>query len=99
MFELTKEFVEGLGVQEMPEAEMKAFLAHLQEEMEVRVGERISAEMSEAQVDEFEKLIDENADDQTTMAWLDQNCPQYKEIVQNVIAELKEEIKAGKDKI
>jgi len=135
MFTLDKEFLEGLGVDDMPEAEMKAFLGHLQEEMEVRVGERMSAGMNEAQVEEFEKIIDgdravidavltttgdyrDSADykklvdasglsdgspellgEYASLIWLRKNCPQYTEIVQNVIMELKEEIKTGKDRI
>jgi hypothetical protein len=58
MFKLDKKFLEGLGVGDMSEAEMEAFLEHLQEEMEVRVGERMSADMNETQIDEFERIID-----------------------------------------
>jgi len=135
MFELDKEFLEGLGVDDMPEVEMKAFLSHLQEEMEVRVGERMSEGMSEAQIEEFEKVIDGDVEtigqilagagdyksdvdymklqnstgfaegspeldgEYASLAWLRKNCPQYTEIVTDVITELKEEIKAGKDRI
>ncbi len=58
MFELNKDFLEGLEVPHMSETEERAFLAHLQEELETRVGERMSAGLSEAQVSEFEKIID-----------------------------------------
>ena len=135
MFSLDREFLEGLGVGEMPEAEMQAFLAHLQEEMEVRVGERMSAGMSEGQIAEFEKIIDgdeamvaavlggagdyredveyrklmeasgfadgsaELLGEYASLVWLRKNCPGYAGIVQDVISELKEEVRAGKDKI
>ena len=135
MFKLEKDFLEGLGVDDMPEAEVEAFLLHLQEEMEVRVGGRMSAGMNESQIEEFEKVIDgdestisavladagEYKDDEeykrlmdasgladgspelmgeyASLVWLRKNCPQYAQIVQDVIAELKEEIKAGKDRI
>ena len=58
MFRLDESFLEGIGVKDMPEAEMQAFLEHLQEELEVRVGERMSEGLSEAQIEEFEKIID-----------------------------------------
>jgi len=135
MFALDKSFLEGLGVDDMPEAEMKAFLEHLQEEMEVRVGEKMSAGMTEVQIEEFEKIIDgddraigavlagvgdyqgdeeyqrlkdasgladgspELLGEYASLIWLKKNCPQYAEIVRQVIADLKEEIKAGKDKV
>jgi hypothetical protein len=135
MFTLDKDFLEGLGLEDMPEAEMQAFLEHLQEELEVRVGEKMSEGMSEAQIEEFEKVIDGDAvtieavlleaedyrntedykklmaasgfaddslelkEEYASLVWLKKNCPQYAEIVQNVIVELKEEIKAGKDKL
>ena len=135
MFSLDKSFLEGLGLDEMPEAEMKAFLAHLQEELEVRVGERMSAGMSEEQISEFERVIDgdeetirvilagageyrENEDyrklmsvsgladgsaelleEYASLVWLKKNCPRYAEIVQQATTELREEVKAGKDRL
>ncbi len=135
MFELNKDFLEGLGVPEMEVEEEKAFLAHLQEELEVRVGERMSEGMSEGQIDEFEKVIDGDAGtvaavlsgagdyrgeesykkmagamglaegsgeldrEYASLVWLNKNCPQYSQIVQSTVAELKEEVKAGKDRI
>ena len=135
MFSLDKSFLDGLGGGEMPEAEMAAFLKHLQEELEVRVGERMSEGMSEAQIEEFEKVIDgdeetisavlagagdyaqeadylklkeasgwaegseELSEEYASLVWLKKNCPRYAEIVQEVMDELKGEIRAGKDKI
>lgn len=99
MYELNETFLQGLGVNDMPEAEMRAFLDHLQEEMEVRVGERVSAGMSDAQISEFEKMIDDEVDDAAVAGWLEKNCPQYAGIVEGVANELKDEIRAGKDRI
>ena len=58
MFKLDSNFLEGLGLGEMSEVEMGAFLEHLQEELEVRVGEKMSEGLSEMQIEEFEKIID-----------------------------------------
>jgi len=135
MFALDKDFLEGLGVDDMPEAEMKVFLEHLREEMEVRVGSRMSAGMTEMQIEEFEKIIDgddraigavlagvgdyrgneeylrlkdasgledgspELLGEYASLVWLKKNSPQYAEIVKQVIEELKEEIRVGKEKL
>ena len=63
MFKLDSSFLEGVGLGEMPESERGAFLDHLQEELEVRIGQKMSEGLSEEQIVEFEKVID--GDDET----------------------------------
>lgn len=75
MYRLDEKFLEGTGLEGMPADEKKAFLEHLQEELEVRVGERMSAGLSEAQIDEFEKIID---NDQETISRLLGEAGDYK---------------------
>ncbi|MFV0485127.1 MAG: DUF5663 domain-containing protein [Candidatus Saccharimonadales bacterium] len=58
MFKLDDEFLNEIGKGDMPEEEKAALLEHLQGELEERVGERISANLSDEQIEEFEKIID-----------------------------------------
>ena len=58
MFKLDESFLEELGLQGMPEEQKGEFLKHVQEELEVKVGERIAEGMSEEQMDDFEKILD-----------------------------------------
>jgi hypothetical protein len=58
MFQLDDKFLESAGLGSMDPVKKKAFLAHTQEELEVRIGMRMSEGLSEAQLAEFEKIID-----------------------------------------
>ncbi|MBQ7802804.1 hypothetical protein IJ380_03050 [Candidatus Saccharibacteria bacterium] len=88
-------FLREVGLQVMPEAEKKAFLDYVQEELEVRVGEEIAEGMSEEKMREFENAkTDEEAE-----KWLSENRPNYREIVTETIQELKDEISRNREKI
>ena len=58
MFQLNEEFLKELGLDDLPEEQRKPFLQHIYSELELRVGERLSQGMSEAQLDEFANIID-----------------------------------------
>lgn len=93
--EVDDTFLREVGLAAMPEAEKKAFLDYAQEELEVRVGEEIAAGMTEEKMREFEMAADYEA----TKKWLEENKPNYKELVEKTIRELKEEISRNKEKI
>lgn len=58
MFQLDEKFLKELGLDQLPEEQRKLFLQHIYSELELRVGERLSQGMSEAQLDEFANIID-----------------------------------------
>lgn len=58
MFQLDDNFLKELGLDRLPEEQRKAFLQHIYSELELRVGERLSQGMSDAQLDEFANIID-----------------------------------------
>ena len=135
MFKFVVSFLEAVGLGALPEDQKAAFLENAQDQFEVRVGEKMNAQMTDDQVAEFEKIIDndqetvqkwlaqfgdyqndetfiklkEDADadgddqmllaDYVTAKWLDQNCPQYQQIIHDVMGELQEEISQQKDAI
>jgi hypothetical protein len=70
MFSLDDDFLQSLGLGDLPDDQKQAFLQHLYEELELRVGTRLSEGMSDAQLGEFEKLIDSN-DEQGALKWLE----------------------------
>lgn len=135
MFQFDESFLEQVGLSNMPQEQKDNFLQYAQDQLEVRIGEKMSEDLSEAQLDEFEKIIDndqetvqkwlaqlgdyqndetfiklkEDADmdgddqmllaDYVTAKWLDQNCPQYQQIIHDAMGELQEEISQQKDAI
>jgi len=111
-------------------------LQHIYEELELRVGTKLSEGMNDAQLQEFESIIDRKegavdnwlnkyvpdyrqdnvfvqlqnstklqADDPNIKAefaatkWLDINRPDYKDVVAQVLDELKEELISNRDVI
>jgi len=58
MFQLNEEFLKELGLDKLPQEQQKPFLQHIYSELELRVGERLSQGMSDAQLEEFAGIID-----------------------------------------
>ena len=88
-------FLQEMGLQAMPEEQKKAFLAYAQEELEVRIGERISRGLTEVQLNEFDMITDPAE----AAKWLEKNRPDYREIVNRTIEEMKDEIRANRNKL
>jgi hypothetical protein len=98
MFQLDDNFLQSVGLGGMPDDQKQAFLEHLYEELELRVGVRLSDGMSDQKLAEFEKLIDAN-DESGALKWLETNRPDYKQVVAEELEKLKKEVEANKDKI
>jgi len=129
MYKFDDTFLEAVGLGALPEDQKAAFLENAQDQFEVRVGEKMNSQMTDAQVAEFEKIIDNdqetinrwlaglgdyrsdeiyqriasNVDDESdrinnyvSAKWLDQNCPNYRQIIEQTLEELKQEIIANK---
>ena len=120
-------------MESMNEDDKKNFLEYVQDQMELRIGERISSDMDNEKQDEFAKLADGDEaitnevmmryphfeDDEVytsildssdgnkeiatnqyaTLKWLEENCPNYQEVVRKTIDEIRKEIKDNKDQI
>ena len=136
MFRLDDQFLKDIGLDGLPEEQKKPFLQHIYSELELRVGTRLSDGLSDAQLEEFEKIIDrdeatiqqwladhaptyaqeesftklqqatglEASDPQlvsefTATKWLEVNRPDYRQVVSEVLDELKREIIGNRDAI
>ena len=136
MFQLDDKFLSEIGLDSLPEEQKKPFLQHIYDELEIRVGTKLSDGMSDDQLAEFESIIDRKdevivdwmakfAPDyhndagfmqlQTTTGldvndpnlraeyaatkWLEVNRPDYRDVVSQVLDELKKEVIAGRDVI
>ncbi len=75
MFQLDDQFLKDVGLDALPDEQKKPFLQHIYSELEMRVGTRLSDGLSDAQLDEFEQIIDRKQD--RIMAWLSQYVPNY----------------------
>lgn len=92
MFKLDDNFLAELGLAALPAEEKKKMLAHIYETLELRVGMKLAENMSDAQLDDFEKLMD-SGNEAGALTWLETNVPNYKEVVASELEVLKQEIK------
>ena len=75
MFQLDDQFLADIGLGGLPEEQKKPFLQHIYDQLEYKVGISLSEGMSDAQLEEFESIIDKKED--VISAWLQQYAPNY----------------------
>lgn len=75
MFQLDDKFLKDVGLDGLPDEQKKPFLQHLYNELELRVGTRLSDGLSDAQLEEFEAIIDRK--DDSVKQWLRANVANY----------------------
>ncbi len=90
-----EQFLSDIGLDDMPDDQKKVFLGYAQEELEVRIGEKISEGMTEEQLNEFDAIEDQGL----AVEWLEKNRPDYKEVVASVVEDFENEIISNKDQI
>lgn len=86
-----------LGVN-MSEEEQKSFAEHLQATLEERVGLAVTELLDDDKVAELIELT-QNGDDTATTAWLEQNVPDYKDVIQDEYDILMGEVAENADKL
>ena len=99
MFQLDDKFLQDVGLGGLPEDQKQAFLAYFREQLELRVGTKLSEGLSDAQLDEFESFIDR--DSAKVNAWLAANVPDFQQdpILQRLRASIPEGQQVPEDAI
>lgn len=75
MFQLDDQFLNDVGLGTLPDDQKKPFLQHTYDQLEYKVGISLSEGMSDAQLEEFEAIIDRK--EEIVSAWLTQHAPDY----------------------
>jgi len=83
--------LQEVGLGSLSDSEKNSLLKHIYDTLEMRVGMRLADQMSNQQLDEFEKYY-ESKDDAGAFKWLETNFPNYKDIVQEEYDKLKAEV-------
>ena len=91
MIQINDALLTEIGLGSLPQEEKRGLLNHIYETLELRVGMRLADQMSNEQLDEFEKYF-EARDDKGAFNWLETNFPNYKDIVQQEFDKLKAEV-------
>lgn len=77
MFQLDDQFLKDLGLDQLPDDQKQAFKQQVYDELELRVGTKLSDGLSDDQLAEFESIIDKK---QTAVdEWLATHAPQYQQ--------------------
>jgi len=95
MLKLDNNLLDELGLGSLPEDQKRAMLQHIYDTLELRVGTNLANQMSDQQLEEFERFIDDGGDANQAQAlqWLEANLPHYKQVVNEVFEALKNEIR------
>ena len=91
MIQINDALLNEIGLGSLPQEERRGLLSHIYETLELRVGMRLADQMTNQQLDEFEKYF-EAKDDKGAFTWLESNFPNYKDIVQQEFDKLKGEV-------
>jgi len=75
MFQLDDNFLNDLGLGDLPEEQKKAFLQHVYDELELNVGTKLSEGLNEMQLQEFEAFVDR--EEEKVRGWFEKNMPDY----------------------
>jgi len=75
MFQLDDQFLADVGLAGLPEEQKKPFLQHTYDQLEYKVGIRLSEGMTDEQLAEFEAIIDRKED--VIATWLSMHAPDY----------------------
>ena len=75
MFQLDDQFLQDIGLADLPEEQRKPFLQHVYDQLEYRVGVRLSEGMSDTQLEEFEAIIDRKPE--VIDGWVAQYAPDF----------------------
>jgi Protein of unknown function (DUF5663) len=92
MFQIDDKFLESLGLGALPQEQKDQMKAHIYETLEMRVGMSLASKMTDAQLDEFEQLMNKQ-DEQGALQWLETNFPNYRDVVAGELQKLQDEIK------
>lgn len=75
MFQLDDQFLADVGLAGLPDDQKKPFLQHTYDQLEYKVGIRLSEGMSDAQLQEFESIIDRKQE--VIAQWIATHAPDY----------------------
>lgn len=101
--QLDDNFLNDLGLGGIPDQEKQTFLLQILEMLESRVSLRLAEELTDEQVIEFEQIAPREDDTEETSIqkqqaaddWLKENHPDYENLVNEELAQLKHDLESN----
>lgn len=75
MFQLDDNFLDDLGLGDLPAEQKQAFLQHIYEQLQLSVGTKLSEGLTDEQMQEFEAFDDQ--DEEKVRQWFSTHLPDY----------------------
>lgn len=72
MYQSDEQIITQIGIADLPEERQRSII----DEVQVQIGELVSEQLTEQQLNEYQAIIDDDKD--VIDAWLDENVPDYK---------------------
>lgn len=91
------EFLKAMGLEGLDEDQKQKALQDILYTLNINVGKRVSEELNETQLEEFDKLTDEPVDEDKLSIWIENNVPNYQELIEEEAKEMKEHALAVAD--
>ena len=88
-------YLASIGIRFKTKEETQAFAEIVQSELEIRIGSVMASRLSDEQLDEFDLYIDQS----DAGEWLEENCPDYRDIVDNEFERMEEELISNRSMI
>lgn len=98
MLQLDKNWLAQQGITGLTDEDAQSLLQYVYSELELRVGMRLSENLSDGQLREFETIA-KTGDDKRQLEWLEANCPDYKSVVKDELERLAEELRSNRERI
>lgn len=98
MLQLDKNWLAQQGITGLGDDDVQSLLQYVYGELELRVGMKLSENLTDDQLKEFEQLATQGTDQQQ-LQWLETNCPDYKNVVQQELERLGHELRQNRDLI
>jgi hypothetical protein len=87
-------FLEELGLSGLSDDKKNVLVQQLLETLQLRVGTRLSEDLTDEQLDDFERTVGDAEDaGAVAEAWLKRNNPNYSVIVSEEVAKLKADLR------
>lgn len=95
---LDSDWLESVGLAELPPSERGDFIAHAYEMLQERVGRVLVGDMTRSELTEFEALI-AAGDDDGALAWLESHTRHYREVVAEQFEKLSAEVSSNASRL
>ena len=82
-----------VNLDQFSEADRQKILKKIYEQLEDRVGAKVESMVTDEQFAQFEAIVDE-ADESKLDDWLEKNVPNYEQVVDEILQQLKQEVAA-----